>query len=107
VNKSILSNACRSCGSCCRLFLINLTEKEFNSGAYLTGSDSLDHFDDFASIEEFGLNILKKNEDESCIYLKDNKCSVYENRPEVCRDFSCGSDRNEFSEMIEEIKSVR
>lgn len=107
MNKSILSNACRSCGSCCRLFLINLTEKEFNSGEYLTESDNHDHFDDFDSVEEYGLNILKKNIDESCVYLLDNKCSVYDNRPEVCRDFYCGSDRKEFSEMIEEIKSVR
>lgn len=107
MNNKIDVSSCHSCGSCCRLFLINLTEKELNSGKFLTESFNHDHFEDFASIEEYGLNILKKNDDESCIYLLDNKCSVYDNRPEVCRDFSCGSDRKEFSEMIEEIKSVR
>lgn len=107
MNNKIDVSSCHSCGSCCRLFLINLTEKEFNSGKYLTESDSNDHFEDFSSIEEYGLNILKKNDDESCIYLLDNKCSVYESRPEVCRDFFCGSDRKEFSEMIEEINENR
>jgi Fe-S-cluster containining protein len=107
VNNKIDVSSCHSCGSCCRLFLINLNEAELNSGKFLTEFEGHGQFDDFASIEEFGLNILKKNEDESCIYLIDNKCSVYDNRPEVCRDFSCGSDRKEFGEMIEEINENR
>jgi Fe-S-cluster containining protein len=28
-----------------------------------------------------------------CVYLgSDKKCSIYENRPEVCRDFACRDD---------------
>jgi Fe-S-cluster containining protein len=28
--------------------------------------------------------VMPSNPDGSCIYLKDNKCSVYENRPFIC-----------------------
>ena len=28
---------------------------------------------------------LPAKEDGSCVYLKDNQCSIYENRPIICR----------------------
>ena len=31
--------------------------------------------------------------DDACIALKNNRCSIYENRPAVCRDFERGSKR--------------
>lgn len=34
-----------------------------------------------------GLFTLAQKADRSCIYLKDKLCSVYENRPSVCRRF--------------------
>ena len=38
------------------------------------------HKDNFA--------ILKKREDGNCILLDENmECSIYENRPKVCRDY--------------------
>ena len=35
--------------------------------------------------------ILKQKKDGSCIYFnnKTNLCDVYENRPEVCKNYSC------------------
>ena len=34
--------------------------------------------------------LLKRKEDKSCVYLDDyNKCTIYEDRPSVCRNFSC------------------
>jgi len=32
---------------------------------------------------------LSKRTDNSCVYLEDNRCSNYEIRPQVCRDFHC------------------
>ena len=32
---------------------------------------------------------LQRHANGDCIYLADNKCSIYENRPRVCRKFSC------------------
>ncbi len=34
--------------------------------------------------------LLKRKEDGSCVYLDShNQCSIYEDRPSVCRNFSC------------------
>ncbi len=97
---------CESCTLCCKLFLINLNEEEFRSGKYLTEFVTEDIFDDFGTVEEYGLNIVKKNEDGSCFYIKDRRCSIYNDRPQVCRDFFCGSDKAEFREMIADINKA-
>lgn len=33
--------------------------------------------------------VLNKREGGSCIYLKNNLCSIYDKRPQACRKFSC------------------
>ena len=103
----IKKDSCESCAVCCKLFLINLSEKEFYSGMFQTELVTDEHFNDFATIEEYGLNILKKKTDDSCVYLKDCRCSIYNNRPQVCRDFFCGSDKPEFEGMAEEIAKFK
>jgi len=95
------------CGLCCRLFFINLDEKEYYSGDYSTVFDGLEPIDDFRLASDCGANMLKQNEDGSCIYLESNKCSIHENRPEVCRDFYCSGTENEYSDMREIIAKAR
>jgi uncharacterized protein len=34
-----------------------------------------------------GLFMIERNADSSCVFLKNSQCSVYENRPNVCREF--------------------
>ena len=95
------------CGLCCRLFLINLDEEEYYSGDYSTVFDHMDPINDFALASDCGANILKQNEDGSCIYLKSNKCNIHENRPGVCRDFYCSGTENEYEGMREIITNTR
>ncbi|MDD3044123.1 MAG: YkgJ family cysteine cluster protein [Candidatus Delongbacteria bacterium] len=100
-------NKCRGCAVCCTLFPVPLNSKELYSGKYQTETDAWRDFEDFSEIEEYGLNILKKNPDGSCVYLKELRCTIYENRPQVCRDFFCGSDKPEFEGMADEINNAK
>ena len=34
---------------------------------------------------------LGRRDDRSCVYLEDDRCRIYDERPRVCRDFSCQS----------------
>ena len=97
---------CSACGVCCKLFVINLNKEEYESGKYKTVFAEFGRMDFFES-ELVGGNLLKQNEDESCIYLVDGKCSIHEYRPLVCRDFFCDSDDEWFQPMIEKIENYK
>ena len=94
---------CTQCGTCCKLFLINLTEQEYRSGFFKTMFDEF--VPDFEEAELVGANVLAQKEDGSCIYLQNNKCSIHHQRPQSCRNFFCDSDKEDFKEMIEKINN--
>jgi Fe-S-cluster containining protein len=72
---------CSSCGKCCSNifipFLANEDEKrwiEYHSMEVIEN--------------EIGTFIKINN---PCSKLKDNKCSIYEDRPKVCRGYTCNN----------------
>lgn len=81
-------NKCNQCSQCC-YFLISLSEEEYKSGKYKTEFKKFHITDDFQKAIQYGANILKQNKNSSCIYLKKKRCSDYETRPQVCRDYFC------------------
>jgi Fe-S-cluster containining protein len=98
---------CSACGICCRLFLINLNEEEYRSKKYLTMFSSFGFVEDFAEAEQDGCNLLARNDDDSCIYLKDNKCTMHSEKPAVCQRFFCKSDDRKFKGMIDDINNYK
>jgi len=101
------TNKCIQCGLCCRLFLINLNEKEYRSGKYKTQFEKFGLVDDFKKAKGCGANILRRKKNGECIYLKKNKCSIHETRPQVCREFFCASKLKKFQGMIDQIEKAR
>jgi len=100
-------NDCTQCGLCCRMFLINLTEEEYKSGKYNTQFEEFGLIDNFSKATSCGANTLKQKGDGSCIYLKNNKCSIHNIRPQACREFFCTSKQKRFKEMIRQIKEKK
>ena len=78
---------------CCREWDVSLSSSEYESGLYQAEAICL--LTDRECTEEKNLCInrihrLKKKESGSCLFLDgNNKCSIYENRPGVCRKFNC------------------
>lgn len=79
-------------GMCCRRWDVSLSQQECESGTYDAERVCLLSMDlckeDSPSCPSRRLR-LKRKSDESCIYLQENKCSIYDKRPQVCRDFTC------------------
>jgi Fe-S-cluster containining protein len=96
---------CDQCGVCCKLFLINLTEEEYKSKNYKTQFEEFGLTKDFQEAEMCGANIITQKEDGSCIYQKNNKCSIHTKRPEACKAFFCDSKDPNFKEMIKQINN--
>jgi Fe-S-cluster containining protein len=105
--KNIMTLSCSQCGLCCRLFIINLTKKEWLSDEYETELKKYFATDDFKTIQKYGGNILKQQENGSCIYLHDNLCSIHKKRPQSCRNFYCTSTLKKYKGMISLIKEKR
>jgi len=105
--KRLVIQSCSQCGICCRLFLINLNQKEWESRWYKTELKEFGLADDFKSIKRFGGNILRQKNDGSCVYFKNNLCSIHKRRPQSCRDFFCESTLKKNKGMIRMIKERR
>ena len=102
-----MSRKCLQCGLCCRLFLINLSKAEYKSGKYQTMFGKSGMVENFSEARKYGLNLLAQNKNGSCVYLKNNLCSIHENRPSVCRKFFCQSKSLKFAGMRKMIDRAR
>ncbi len=72
--------SCFKCGECCRKEQILLTNKELELIKTITGHS-------FEVEKAQNNKYLSKN---SCPFLKENFCSIYEIRPCQCRLYHCG-----------------
>ncbi len=107
VGGSASRNKCTSCGVCCKLFLINLNNEEYESGLYKTIFGSFGITNHFSEARAYGANFLAQNKDDSCVYLKNNSCLIHHKRPFVCRRFFCTSKSKRFVNMIRLIEKKR
>ena len=98
-----MTNKCYQSGVCCKLFLININKEEYHSKRFKTVFQEFDHIQDFQEAENIGANILKQKKDGSCIYLKENICSIHKNRPQVCRGFFCSSKDKKYKDMVKQV----
>ena len=98
---------CKLSGVCCRIFYINLDEEEYKSKKFKTQFEELGFIENFSDAQEYGANILSKNDDGSCIYLKDNICSIHNSRPKVCREFFCTSTDPKFKDMVSQVNKKK
>lgn len=73
---------CGKCYDCCSKLSPFLTEDEFKSGKYaytfivMPGSD-------------VPAIAVPRTPSGGCMYLIDNKCSIYNDRPKACKQFDC------------------
>lgn len=102
-----MTNSCNSCGVCCKLFYINLSQQEYNSGKYQTIFKNDGLIQDFNQTKNCGANFLAKKDDGSCSYLIENKCSIHATRPQVCRHFFCSSKNKKFKNMVKTINQEK
>lgn len=75
---SSCTDALPVCGAmCCRM-------RKYYS-VHLTGDEALR----LESELHEGVWLLAGTKDGDCVYLKDSRCSIYEDRPQGCREWHC------------------
>ena len=94
---------CRKCGNCCRAYTIPISESEIKAMAIAKGIPSTAfeaRYTTHTAIDDVLANngqnywgdndqeyILKMGSPKCCPMLAGNLCSVYANRPQVCREY--------------------
>src|ERR1017187_6081181 len=77
---------CRTCTACCRRECVALVKGD-NVADYPEAQEIPKS--GLSSILPTFLGFIIPHAEGACIYLKDNKCSIYDKRPTMCRTFSC------------------
>ena len=76
-----MSIKCEQCGKCCEDLFLPLA---------ITVDDDVKKWLEYHGIKtEFKNPLTYIRIPLKCSKLKDGKCSIYENRPQVCRDYNC------------------
>ncbi len=77
---------CTSCANCCRVATTQITERDSELLARFLRVKLAAFLRDYTDETEDEGRILKRNEN-GCIFLDGNLCSVYEARPQTCELF--------------------
>ena len=77
---------CTACANCCRVTEVGITEKDIEKLAKFVGTSEREFVEQFTALDGEGALILKRNEN-GCVFLEGNLCSVYEARPHNCANF--------------------
>lgn len=75
---------CSYCQAPCCYLIVVLTEEEIDSGKYKTRE---------VTMSNGTVTALDVNEHGRCVYgLPNGRCSIYEDRPSVCVNYTCRED---------------
>lgn len=80
--------ACRRCGTCCRQSgFVYLRPAEPEGLAAFFGMEPFDFVNQYCDLIDRRRLVLKKQVDESCVFLQGSGCRVYAARPVQCKGF--------------------
>jgi Fe-S-cluster containining protein len=78
---------CRACANCCKVAETDLAEREVDRLARAVGVTRTEFVERYTmQSKDDGALILRRTEN-GCVFLDGNDCSIYEDRPETCRNF--------------------
>lgn len=86
INAEVTSKIdCTQCANCCKQLEAGVTDDEIKKLAELKNLATEDFVKRFIQKDDYlGDAFLKHH---PCTFLENNLCSIYENRPQACRDF--------------------
>jgi Fe-S-cluster containining protein len=78
---------CTVCANCCRVASVEVSDRDVDRLVKALGIKRQKFLDEYTVInEKEGTRDLRRTA-TGCIFLSGNDCTVYEDRPTICRDF--------------------
>jgi Fe-S-cluster containining protein len=78
---------CTKCANCCRVTETGITERDIEKLSKFLGVTHDEFLRDFTMRAAEDNELILKRDENGCVFLKDNLCSVYEARPQNCANF--------------------
>lgn len=75
---------CTTCGNCCKTLMINVTDEEATRAAARLELNREDFDKKYLEKGSHGMMLINSI---PCHFLQENKCTIYEDRFEGCREF--------------------
>lgn len=77
---------CRQCANCCKVANVDPKDRDIERIARFLRISPRKFIEQYTMLDELGHRILKRNE-QGCVFLSGNDCTIYEERPEACQRF--------------------
>jgi Fe-S-cluster containining protein len=79
---------CRACASCCKVAETNVSDRDIERLAKHLGISTREFVETYTTASAFeGKETILRRRDSGCIFLDGNDCTIYEARPDTCRNF--------------------
>jgi Fe-S-cluster containining protein len=78
---------CRACANCCKVAETDLAEREIDRLARAVGVTRTEFIQRYTTQSEDGGELILRRTAHGCVFLDGNDCTIYEDRPETCRNF--------------------
>jgi uncharacterized protein len=76
---------CTKCGNCCKMLRPAVNHKEIIRLAHIKNISTEEFEKKYVKKDEYG--DVKYLKDTPCIFLKDKRCAIYQDRPDECRSY--------------------
>jgi Fe-S-cluster containining protein len=77
---------CLACANCCRVATTRVTSRDIERLSKFIGMKPPALMKEYTTLTDDEGRILRRNE-QGCVFLSGNECTVYGGRPDTCRDF--------------------
>jgi Fe-S-cluster containining protein len=98
-----LSFKCTGCGKCCgkEPGFVWLTEEDIKKASSYLNLSRTDFLNKYARYVSGRYSLIEKP-NYDCVFLKENRCTIYTSRPKQCREFPFWNDNISSKEAWEE-----
>lgn len=78
---------CQACANCCRRSTVRLNDRDISRLAKALRLKESRVIEDYTTPSEDEGLILRRDDEHGCVFLDGRLCSIYEARPDICRDY--------------------
>ena len=78
---------CRACANCCKVAETDITKRDSARISRAMGMSEKEFISQYTTASAFDDEMILRRTETGCVFLNGNDCTIYEDRPDTCRNF--------------------